>query len=219
MKSFNIIQHQSQRSESVERLLAELQAPQQETVVFNYGNAVLKTDQYKFFTENKIPCPEYTTDIEVARNWIRGGSTVVCRNRIRGQAGNGIVLADNLDDLVESKVYTKYIPKKREFRVNIFKDKILNIREKVGKAGNSNTKIRTPANGYSTVQLREAAPTGIRELALAAAKVSQSDFKGVDICYNQLRNYLFVLEVNSGPAIEGASVRDYANAIREELNK
>lgn len=219
MKSFTIVQHQSQRSESVDRLLAELQTSQQETVTFNYGNAVLKTDQYKFFTENNIPCPEYTTDIEVARNWIRGGSTVVCRSRIRGQAGNGISLADNLDALVESKVYTKYIPKKREFRVNVFKDKVLNIREKVGRRGVENTKIRTPANGYSTVKLTAPPPTGLEALALAAAKVSSSDFKGVDVCYNQLRNYLFVLEVNSGPAIEGASVRDYAAAIREELNK
>lgn len=219
MKSFNIVQHQSQRSESVDRLLAELQPPQQETITFNYGNAVLKTDQYKFFTDNKIPCPEYTTDIEVARAWIRSGSLVVCRNRVRGQAGNGIVLADNLDALVESKVYTKYIPKKREFRVNIFKDKVLNIREKVGRRGAENTKIRTPANGYSTVKLQAPPPAGLEALALAASKVSQSDFKGVDVCYNQMRNYLFVLEVNSGPAIEGASIQDYANAIREELNK
>ncbi len=219
MKSFNIVQHQSQRSESVDRLLAALQAPQQETITFNYGNAVLKTDQYKFFTDNKIPCPEYTTDIEVARAWIRGGSTVVCRSRIRGQAGNGISLADNLDALVESRVYTKYIPKKREFRVNIFKDRIINIREKVSGARTENTKIRTPANGYSTVKLLKDAPSGIEDLAKAAAKVSQSDFKGVDICYNQLRNFLFVLEVNSGPAIEGASIIDYANAIREELSK
>lgn len=217
MKSFNIVQHQSTRSESVDRLLKELAQPTQETITFNYGNAVLKPTQYEFFKENKIPCPEFTTDIEVARNWIRGGNTVVCRNRVRGQAGNGISLASTLDELVESKVYTKYIPKKREFRVNIFKDKVVNIREKVGRPDSPNTKIRTPANGYSTVKLRSAPPKGIEELALVAAKVSQSDFKGVDICYNQLRDFLFVLEVNSGPSIEGASVKEYADFIRKEL--
>lgn len=219
MKQLNIVQHQKQASESVDRLIAALAIPQTDTLTLHYGNAVLKTDQYQFFKDNDIPHPEWTTDINVARDWIRGGSLVVCRNRVRGQAGGGISLADTVDALVESKVYTKYIPKKREFRVNIFKDRVLNIREKVGKAGNTNTKIRTPANGYSTVKLQSPAPKGIEDLALAAAKVSQSDFKGVDIAFNQLRNYMFVLEVNSGPAIEGASVNDYAAAIREELNR
>lgn len=219
MKQFTIVQHQSQKSESVDRLLAELAVPKDNVVTFNYGNAVLKTEQYQFFKDNNIPHPEWTTDIDVARNWIRGGSTVVCRNRVRGQAGGGISLADSLDALVESKVYTKYIPKKREFRVNIFKDTIVNIREKVGKRGLENTKIRTPSNGFSTVKLLSEAPKGLQDLALQAAKVSSSDFKGVDICYNQLKNYLFVLEVNSGPAIEGASVTEYAAAIRKELAK
>lgn len=217
MKQLKIVQHQKQASESIDRLLKELAIPTNDTLTLNYGNAVLKTDQYQFFKDNNIPHPEWTTDPNVAKSWIRDGSIVVCRNRVRGQAGNGISLATNLDELVESKVYTKYIPKKREFRVNIFKDTVVNIREKVGRAGAENTKIRTPSNGYSTVKLRTPAPAGIEDLAKAAAKVSQSDFKGVDVCYNQLRNYLFVLEVNSGPAIEGASIQDYANAIRQEL--
>lgn len=218
MKQLKIVQHQKQASESIDRLLKELAIPTNDTLTLNYGNAVLKTDQYQFFKDNNIPHPEWTTDPNVAKSWIRDGSIVVCRNRVRGQAGNGISLATTMDELVESKVYTKYIPKKREFRVNIFKDRVLNIREKVGGTG-ANTKIRTPTNGYSTVKLRMEAPAGIEALALRAAKVSSSDFKGVDICYNQLRNYLFVLEVNSGPSIEGASVQEYAAAIRQEMNK
>lgn len=218
MKQMQIIQHQSQRSESVDRLLTALAIPTPETVVLNYGNAVLKTEQYQYFKDNNIPHPEWTTDFAVARDWVRSGITVVCRNRIRSERGHGIVLADSEATLVESKVYTKYIPKKREFRVNIFKDQVINIREKVGKAGSTNTKIRTPDNGYSTVKLLAEAPKGLSELALAAAKVSNSDFKGVDICYNQLKDYLFVLEVNSGPAIEGASVQEFAAAIRKVLS-
>ena len=54
---------------------------------------------------------------------------------------------------------------------------------------------------------------GIRELALAASKVTNSDFRGVDIGFNEKLNELFVIEVNSAPGIQGTNVDRYIEAI------
>jgi glutathione synthase/RimK-type ligase-like ATP-grasp enzyme len=56
-------------------------------------------------------------------------------------------------------------------------------------------------------------PEGIRELALKAAKVTNSDFKGVDIGFNEKLNELFVIEVNSAPGIEGSNINRYIEVI------
>jgi D-alanine-D-alanine ligase-like ATP-grasp enzyme len=50
-------------------------------------------------------------------------------------------------------------------------------------------------------------------VALAAAKVSPSDFRGVDIGYNEKKDELFVIEVNSAPGIEGSNVNKYLDAM------
>jgi len=218
-----IISHTSQPSESVERLEKELNVDKK-VVILNYGKCVSKIKQYEFFKTELIPHPEWTTSLGSAMHYLINGEwkKLVARRRIKSQTGNGTMiftdayLMEKEDELNPFKVFTKYIPKKREFRVNIFKDTIVNIREKVRKAGATGlTEIRSQSNGYTTVKLQSPAPAGIEELALRASKVSSSDFKGVDIGYNQLKNLLFVLEVNSGPSIEGSSVKEYAQAITE----
>ena len=56
-------------------------------------------------------------------------------------------------------------------------------------------------------------PAGIRELALKASKVTNSDFKGVDIGFNEKLNELFVIEVNSCPGIAGSNIDRYIEVI------
>jgi hypothetical protein len=218
-----IISHTTQPSESVKRLEEELNIDK-DVLLLNYGKCVSKLKQYEFFKSEVIPHPEWTTDVVRAGAWLSKNECkkIVGRRRIKSQTGTGACVITSLDALEYEhglnpfKVFTKYIPKKREFRVNIFKDKIVNIREKVRKVGATGlAEIRSQSNGYTTVKLQSPAPPGLEELALRAAKVSLSDFKGVDIGYNQLKNLLFVLEVNSGPSIEGASIKEYAQAINK----
>ena len=75
------------------------------------------------------------------------------------------------------------------------------------------TRIRNSANGYVFCRDVLDPPEGLRELALKASHVTQSDFKGVDIGYNEKLDQLFVIEVNSAPGIEGSNVTDYVNTI------
>jgi len=52
-------------------------------------------------------------------------------------------------------------------------------------------------------------PVGLRDLAIHAARVSPSDFRGVDIGYNKLKDELFVIEINSAPGIQGSNIQKY----------
>jgi len=217
-----IVSHTSLPSESVGRLLAALSQPAPTTFV--YGKGVNKLKQYAFFKEKKLPHPEWTEDNEVANTWLAEGHTVIARKRIKGQTGAGIMVlkpGSTALDSEEFKVFTKYIKKKREFRVNLFKHKVVNIREKV-KVGPSgmDSHVRSSSNGYTTTHCRPMSePLRDRLIALAeaASPVSESDFIGVDVCYNEYKDLLFLLEVNSGPSIEGSSVKDFVKAMQDHV--
>lgn len=184
------------------------------TKEFLYGDQRDKLYQYSWFGNNNINSLEFTTEIEVAKHWAKTG-TVVCRKLLNASEGKGIVVSEAPNEVVQAPVYTKYIPKKKEFRVHIFKDNIVSVVEKRRSSENysGESKIRNTANGYVFCHQNVVEPEGIRELALAARKVTNSDFAGVDIGYNVKHNKLFVIEVNSAPGIEGSNVDKYVEAI------
>ncbi len=187
-------------------------------IQYVYGDLIDKGAQYRWFSASNISCPEYTFQHSTAMDWVRDGLVVFCRCLTRASEGRGIVVAETVDQLVYAPVYTKYLKKKREFRVHIFKDKIVQIvekRKRSGWDGERDTRIRNTANGYVFCRSVDNLPTGINELALRASKVTESDFKGVDIGYNEKNKQLFVIEVNSAPGIEGSNVQDYVNTIME----
>lgn len=184
---------------------------------FQYGQGVDKLTQYKWFEEQGIPALEYTTEDEQARIWLHEGNTVFGRKFLNSSCGKGImVMEPNIEYLEYCPVYTLYKKKKREFRVHIFKDQVVAVVEKKRKKdwdGQQDTKIRNLANGYVFVQEVVDEPDGLRELALRAAAISPSDFRGVDIGYNEKKDELFVIEVNSAPGIQGANIGRYLEAI------
>lgn len=189
-------------------------------IQYEYGNLIDKCSQYRWFTNNSINCPEYTMDRATAIGWLGDGFIVFARTLTRASEGKGIVVAETVDQLVNAPVYTKYMKKKREFRVHIFKNKVVQIVEKRKRSGwdaNRDTRIRNTTNGYVFCRdLLSPAPDGLAELALRASKVTQSDFKGVDVGYNEKKNELFVIEVNSAPGIQGTNIDDYVNVILAE---
>ena len=184
-----------------------------------YGQSVNKIVQYNYFKANNIPALEFTTDIAQAGAWLDDGHTVFGRTLLNSSCGKGIVVIEdggNGYELVNCKVYTKYKKKKREFRVHVYKDTVVAVVEKKRKkefTGERDTKIRNLANGYVFCQTVVDEPEGLRTLALRAAKVSPSHFRGVDIGYNEKKDELFVIEVNSAPGIQGSNVTAYINTI------
>lgn len=187
---------------------------------FKYGQPIDKLRQYQWFEANNIPSVEYTADAQVAEQWLRDDYTVFGRRLLNASCGRGIVVMEKDEDgdyaITPCPVYTKYKKKKREFRIHIFKNNIVAIVEKKRKRGfegQRDTKIRNLENGYVFVQNTGELPDGLSELALRAAAVTDSDFKGVDVGFNERNNELFVIEVNSAPGIQGSNIGKYLNEI------
>ena len=187
-----------------------------------YGQSVNKLYQYNWFKEQGLSALEFTTDKDQALTWINDGLTVFGRKYLNSSCGKGIEVFEDGEGwgipicFSECKVFTKYKKKKREFRVHVFKDQVVSVTEKKRKKGWDNerdTKIRNLANGYVFCQQVSDEPEGLRQLALSAAMVSPSDFRGVDIGYNEKSNDLFVIEVNSAPGIQGSNLDKYTQTI------
>jgi hypothetical protein len=210
LNNIEIISHTSKPSESVARLRKTL--GQTAPKALQYGISVSKIEQYQFFKDNNIPHPQWSINKEEALQWQKEGDVVLARTTIKGQTGSGIIVVLPADVMPDAKVYTKYTKKKREFRVNIFQNKVVNLREKLKQTKEGLPYIRNKANGYTTAHCKpmtNALKSLLEKTALEARKVSPSDFVGVDICYNEFYNKVFVLEVNGGPSIEGSSVQEY----------
>jgi len=190
--------------------------PNRENLV--YGDCKDKLFQYEWFAANEVPALPFTTSGEQVSNWLKEGKTVFARTLTRASEGKGIVVCEpDVQSIPFAKVYTQYRKKKKEFRVHVYKDQVVQVLEKRKRKDfneeNRDTRIRNTANGYVFCSDGVVEPVGIRELALAASKVTSSDFRGVDIGYNETLNELFVIEVNSAPGIQGTNVDRYIQAI------
>ena len=179
-----------------------------------YGHCQNKLFQYEWFASNSVCSLPYTTSQEQAASWLQEGETVFARTLLQSSEGKGICVYHPGDTLKAAPVYTLYRKKKKEFRVHVFQDQVVVVLEKRRKKGTTgDTKIRNTANGYVFCRENVQEPEGIRELALKASKVTSSDFKGVDIGYNEKLNQLFVIEVNSAPGMCPTTVEEYTKII------
>jgi glutathione synthase/RimK-type ligase-like ATP-grasp enzyme len=193
---------------------------------FRYGHQVNKLSQYEWLQQKQISSLEFTTQKQEAQQWLANGSAVFGRKTLTGSEGKGIVIYEPGAQIPNNhgcEAFTKYKKKKREFRVHVFKGVVVSIVEKKKKHdwdGPSNPMIRNSANGYifaQQVELTAALKKTISDTALAARKVTKSDFVGVDIGYNEHANDVFVIEVNSAPGVEGSNVEHYCDAITQQL--
>lgn len=190
--------------------------PKMKRVNIKYGGLVDKVTQYEWFKSQSLPALDFTTSQSEAKTWANEKQAVFCRTLTKSSEGKGIAVATSPEEVVYAPVYTKYKKKKTEFRVHLFRHVVVAVLEKrikTGWLGEKNTQIRNTKNGYVFCQQNVKEPEGIRELAIKASYVTSSDFAGVDIGYNEKKNELFIIEVNSAPGITGSNVEKYTNTI------
>lgn len=190
--------------------------PRAQRYNITYGDCKDKISQYAWFSSQAIPALDYTCSHETAKAWTADGQVVFARLLTRSSEGKGIVVCETPESVPVAPVYTKYKKKKKEFRVHIFQQKVVAVLEKRKRkdfTDERDTRIRNTANGYVFCRDNVVEPEGLRELALKASNVTASDFRGVDIGFNEKLNELFVIEVNSAPGIEGSNIDAYVKAI------
>jgi glutathione synthase/RimK-type ligase-like ATP-grasp enzyme len=186
-------------------------------VAFKLREGTDKLTQFRRFQDAQVSAPDHTTDIAVAREWVTQGP-VVCRTLLRGSEGRGIVVAETVDQVVAAPLYTRYVKKKKEFRVHVLHGEVIDVQEKRRRSefdGERDTRIRNVANGYVFCRGNITEPADLRANAIAAVAALGYTLGAVDIVYNERSNSLYVLEVNSTPGMEGTTVENYANKIAD----
>ena len=205
--------------------------PRQRDVVVNWGAAKLPnfapatvlnrdvgTAQCKLATFVKLK----DAGVRIPQFWTRredipfGAGPVVCRTKLRGHSGDGIVIADALDDLVDAPLYTKYIKKKDEYRVHVIGDEAFFIQRKARKLDeeNPNWQVRNLAGGFVFVEVgEEDVPPDVITQAVAANEALGLDFGGVDVMWNEREQAAYVLEVNTACGLEERTADRYKEAI------
>lgn len=175
-------------------------------------------------TTPDVNLPEWTVDNDLAADWFDGGVIVVARETLIGHSGAGIVLYDPsvLEDFdAEYPLYTKYIKKAGEYRVHVAFGKVIDVQQKRKRTdfdGTVNTQIRSHQNGWVYCRENIVEPTELRTQAILAVETLGLDFGAVDIIYNRHHNKCYVLEVNTAPGLEGATLVSYTNAFEEYIN-
>lgn len=192
--------------------------------VLNNPDAVRESsDKLSFFRkmEGKVRIPEFTTDPETAKQWVREGNTVVARTMLRASSGRGLFLmsSEKPNSFRQAPLYTKYIKKKDEYRVHFCSGKIIDIQRKALQPNLSpelvNWQIRNLDNGFIFVRNNVELPKDAREQAEKVIEHGGLDFGAIDLIFNEKEAKAYVLEVNTAPGLVGTTVENYANAFRE----
>lgn len=180
--------------------------------------ATNKRDTFNQFVRQGISHPEWSDCKDWATTIIEQGHKVFCRISLTSHSGNGIIIAETIDQLVDAPLYVKAVKKDKEYRVHVFLGQIIDFqlkRKKLNFEGGTNG-IRNHHNGWiyarSDVQLPETVATE----SIKAVQALGLDFGAVDVCTDR-EGKVFVFEVNTAPGLHGTTLQKYTETIRSLL--
>lgn len=179
----------------------------------HFKQGASKPLQYRLFKELGIPTVEWTNNPQEAVKWLAEGEKVLARTILNGTNGDGITVVRTVEEMITAPLYVKYFQKQHEYRVHVFRGKVVDIQEKRKRKGTSLSLIRNLANGYVFCRENVTIPDGAADAAIRATKALGYDVGGVDVIYNEKTGKIAILEVNASPGMEGSTLESYANAI------
>ena len=194
-------------------------------VVNHPDRVALCSNKLRFFEElagKGVTIPDWTTDKKTAFEWVVNGSLVCARTILNGHSAAGLVIMhkDDVKTLVEAPLYTRYVPKKEEYRVHVVKGRTVDVQRKALRNGwveehgaNVNFRIRNLENGFIYMRQDIQVPDIVSNEARKAVEIMKLDFGAVDVIYNEKNQKAFVLEINTAPGLEGQSIQNYAGAL------
>lgn len=163
--------------------------------------------------------PEFWEDSrEIPDDAFRNG--VVCRTVLAGHSGEGIVIANGRDELVQAPLYTQYKKKQDEYRIHVGRTQgqtsIISIQKKARRNDHQdpNWQVRNLANGFVYTRNDVNPPESVVDSAVRALLCTRLDFGAVDVIYNQREDRSYVLEINSAPGVTGTTTEDYVRYFR-----
>lgn len=171
-----------------------------------------------------VQVPEFTTDRAVVSTWLNDKKRVLARTLDRASGGRGIVELVRGEDgrlptIPYAPVYTKYVPKKAEYRVHVWRGQVIDVQQKKKRLnfpeGQFNGQIRNFDRGWVFARENITYPEVVTVQALAAVRALGLDFGAVDIGLTEKTQVATVYEVNTAPGVEGTTLVKYANKIKE----
>ena len=150
-----------------------------------------------------------------------GKESIYCRTSLTGHSGSGIVIAKNIYQFVEAPLYTLGTKHKYEFRVHVFKGKVIDVQQKKRRADYTgpNTGIRNHSNGYIYARADIEVPDELLSSAIQAVNLLGLDFGAVDVGYRERDNRVFVFEINTAPGLVGTTLEKYVDTFKNYLRR
>jgi hypothetical protein len=198
--------------------------------------AISKVTSYERFKEAGVPTVEFTTDHSEAVQWGSGGQRVLAR-RDGLSSGGGITIVEPGQPLSGgADFYAKYFKKTHEYRVHVFKGRVIDITQKkrvvegAEDAPNSRSVyqrvVRSLDNGWvhahGELHLPTEALVAISKAAVGACAALGLDFCAVDVLARYSKKdpnkllELAVCECNTAPGLANeVTINAYINAIKE----
>lgn len=178
------------------------------------SRAVCKLTTLSMLRDAGVSVVPFTSDRSEAESMLQNGK-VMCRTLTRASGGNGIVVARCVDDMVGAPLYTKYVPKRHEYRVHVLKGKAVCVQQKRRRngasSGGNTSLIRNAANGWvyavnNVVFVNDDVRASVIAEACRAVAALHLDVGAVDILVGRDDNRAYVLEVNTAPGLESPTV-------------
>jgi hypothetical protein len=187
-------------------------------VHFNRG--LDKITQFQRFVAGEVAAPPHVLSPSDVPSL--GTKRVVARRLINASEGRGITVFEMGQPVPPAPLYVGYIVKKKEFRVHVWNNEVIDVAEKRKRKGFEGVRdsfVRNVANGYVFCRADIVEPNDLRSCALSAVHSLGCKYGAVDVIWNEKQNKCFALEVNSRPGMEGTTLEKYADAILKGLGK
>lgn len=188
-------------------------------IILNHPEAVRKASNklaaFDIMLDSMDTLPEFTKLRDVALKWIEDGHKVFCRTKLTGNSGDGIVIAETLEGLVDAPLYTKWARIDKEYRIHVFRGEVIDKQRKARKKEvpdeDVNWKIRNLAGGFIFARGDCNPENGVEQAAVKAVKALGLDFGAVDVIYTKMGE-VKVLEINTACGLEGSTIDNYVKA-------
>lgn len=169
--------------------------------------------------------PPFTTELSEVQKWLEEGSLVVGRTDLNGRSGTDIVFIDDIAQLVQCPLFTKYIKKAEEYRVHFAFKEVIDVQRKVARkhddsgavieASSLDFRVRNHRNGFVFSRNNLHTPDDVLHQAELAYKATGLDFGAVDVIWNNHLKQAFILEINTAPGLEGTTLENYVKAFQK----
>jgi hypothetical protein len=181
------------------------------------ARAIDKLTTFSVLTQHGVSVPDWTTNPVVAQSWVTEESYVYARTISNGSQGDGIKVLTMDEQWVYAPLYTKAIHKAHEYRVHVFKGRVIDFTKKKRRSETEcNPYIKNASGGWVFTRENIILPEIVRQESIKAVSALGLDFGALDVAYKERDDKVYILECNTSPGLEGTTLEKYIEAFKGE---